>query len=107
MKNYEEQNLMSNYYRKKWLPDEDNEMIPALNHKSNSILNDEIIKREFRLFEMVNLVELLNVAIQVAENGGRQVRIVREMTKFKQKDKGLNDPLTEGKIEKHSLNYLL
>ena len=52
---------------------------------------------------MVNLIELLNVAIQAAENGGRQVRKVRELSKLKQKNKAenerdANDPLTEGKL---------
>ena len=83
-------------YRKKLHLDDDDELIPAFNAKRHSLINDEIIKQEFRLFEMVNLKELLNVAIQAAENGGRQVRKVRELANFKQKDKGVNDPLTEG-----------
>jgi hypothetical protein len=95
MRNYEEQNLVSNLRKKMY--DED-ELIPAIGHKRHSIINDEIIKQEFRLFEMVNLLELLNVVIQAAINGGRQVRKVRELSNLKQKDKGVNDPLTEGKI---------
>lgn len=95
MRNYEEQSLMTNY-RKKLHLDDDDELIPAFNVKRHSLINDEIIKQEFRLFEMVNLKELLNVAIQVAENGGRQVRKVRELANYKRRDKGLNDPLTEG-----------
>lgn len=67
MRNYEEQNLMSNY-RKKLHLDDDDELIPAFSAKRHSLINDEIIKQEFRLFEMVNLKELLNVAIQVQKS---------------------------------------
>lgn len=103
MRNYgEQQNLISNY-RKKLHPDDDDEMMPSIGHRRNSLINDEIIKQEFKLFSMVNLIELLNVAIQAAENGGRQVRKVRELSKLKQKNKAenerdANDPLTEGKL---------
>ena len=87
---------MSNYRKKMY--DDDDELTPLIGHKRHSLINDEIIKQEVRLFEMVSLIELLNVAIQVAENGGRQVRKVRELNNLKQKDKGINDPLTEGKL---------
>lgn len=93
MKSYEMQNFLQ-VHRKKINLDDDE--MPTLNNIRQGYINDEIIKQEFRLFEMVNLIELLNVAIQAAENGGRQVRKVRELSNMKQKDKGINDPLTEG-----------
>lgn len=96
IRNYEEQNLIN--YKKKHLDDGD-ELIPAFSHKRHSFIKDEYIKQEIMLFQMVDLVELLNVAIQVAENGGREVRKTRELANLKQGDKGNgNDPLTEGKI---------
>jgi hypothetical protein len=71
--------------------------------RRNSPVDDVLLKQELQLFQMVNLKELLWAAVQVAQNGGEQVRLVRseKANTMRKKDKGHHDPLTEGTYDSH------
>lgn len=71
--------------------------------RRNSPIDDVLLKQELQLFQMVNLKEVLWAAVQIAQNGGDQVRLVRteKASEMQRKDKGVHDPLTEGDMRSH------